>query len=291
MNHTSPEFQSYSSPAKLNLFLHITGQRDNGYHELQTVFQFLDYGDTLRFSPRDDNQILLRDPIPGLAAEDDLIVKAARALHSYTNCDKGVTVEREKCLPIGAGLGGGSSNAATALVALNRLWDLQLSQTTLKRIGLKLGADVPVFVHGEACWAEGLGEQFSVVDLAEPWYLVLIPNVQVSTAELFAAPDLTRNCSPITIRDFLDGAGGNVFEPLVRARYPAVDTVFSWLETHALFSPALSGTGGCVFVRCENQEEALNLLDGAREDRAAGEGVLGFAAIGRNRSTLYREHE
>jgi len=272
------------APAKINLFLHITGRRESGYHDLQTVFQFLDYADILDFSVRDDARIVLQDPIAGVDASDDLVVRSAHALRQYTDYQGGVTIQRKKRLPIGGGLGGGSSNAATTLVALNTLWDLRLADKDLLAIALQLGADVPVFVHGRACWAEGVGEKFTEIDLPEPVYLVLAPPVQVSTAKIFGDPDLTRNCSPITIRDFLGGTGQNVFEPVVRSRYPAVDKALVWLETHAGNKPAMSGTGGCVFVRCENHEEALNLLGDTCQNK---DGMLGFVARGCNRSPLF----
>ena len=284
-----------AAPAKLNLFLHITGQRADGYHDLQTVFQFLDRADLLHFTSRDDGQVVLADPLPGVAQDDDLVCKAADLLRSCVNAENtgtkfagespGATIHREKVLPIGGGLGGGSSNAATTLVALNELWNLQLSQQRLLHLALKIGADVPVFVHGRACWAEGVGENFTEIQLPEPVYLILTPPVSVSTAKVFCSEELTRNCSPITIRDFLDGTGRNVFEPVVRALYPVIGETLDWLEKNADFPAAMSGTGSCVFVRCKNQKEALNLLGSLRQD--GPKNVSGFVARGKNRSPLY----
>lgn len=188
---------AWMAPAKINRFLHITGQREDGYHELQTVFQFLDYSDELYFNILEHNEVSHSNPLPGIDPEDDLTIKAARLLQQETHCTQGVQIRIIKRLPMGGGLGGGSSDAATTLVALNHLWDLQLSTDHLAQLGIQLGADVPVFVHGFAAWAEGVGEEISTIELNEPWFVVLIPSVSVSTAEVFTAPSLKRDCSQI----------------------------------------------------------------------------------------------
>jgi 4-diphosphocytidyl-2-C-methyl-D-erythritol kinase len=259
---SSPEI-AWPAPAKLNLFLHITGRRDDGYHELQTVFQFLDYGDELRFGLREDGVVCRRTDIPGVAEARDLTVRAARLLQAETGCGRGADITLRKRLPMGGGLGGGSSDAATALVALNYLWELNLSEDELARLGLQLGADVPVFVRGRAAWAEGVGERLTPVDLPEPWFVVLVPAVHVATGPLFADPRLTRDMRPLKIRDFLAGAGTNVFEPLVRARYPEVDAALQWL---AQYAPAhLTGSGGCVFAAVAHETDALAIAAAAEE--------------------------
>ncbi len=246
---------SWPAPAKLNLFLHITGRRDDGYHLLQTVFQFLDFGDRLRFQLRNDGRVQRLNTLPGVAPEQDLVVRAARLLQESCEQARGVDIEVDKRLPLGGGLGGGSSDAATTLVALNQLWGCGLDQAALAQLGLSLGADVPVFIQGQAAWAEGVGEQLTPVDLPEPWFVVLCPPITVSTAEVFSAPQLRRDCPPITIRDFL--AGGvvhNVCEPLVRARYPEVDAALRDLDT---FAPArMTGTGACVFAAFADESAA-----------------------------------
>ena len=247
----------WPAPAKLNLFLHITGRRDDGYHELQTLFQFVDHGDRLRFDPRADGGVHRLGDIAGVEAADDLTVRAARLLQQETGCARGVDISIDKRLPLGGGLGGGSSDAATTLVALNHLWRLGLTEDELAALGLRLGADVPVFVRGRAAWAEGVGERLEPVELPEPWYLILQPDAHVTTARLFADPQLTRDLPPIKIRDYLasGGAGaGNVFEPLVRAGYPDVGAALDWLNARA--TARMTGTGACVFAAFENEEQA-----------------------------------
>ncbi len=268
----------WPAPAKLNLFLHITGRRADGYHLLQTVFQFVDYGDYLNFTLRDDGDVRRLSEVPGVAAEDDLVVRAARLLQRETGCRQGVDIEIDKRLPMGGGLGGGSSDAATVLVALNELWQLNLSTPDLAALGLRLGADVPVFVAGQAAWAEGVGEHLQPLQLPEPWFLVLIPPCHVPTGEIFSDPQLTRDAQSIKIPAFLAGQGQNVCEPVVRRRYPEVDKALNWL---AEFAPArMSGTGACVFAAFADQAEALRVLN-LRPD-----GVQGFVARGLNRSPL-----
>ncbi len=268
----------WPAPAKLNLFLHITGRRADGYHLLQTVFQFLDHGDRLGFTLRDDGHIGRTRPLPGVAEEADLVVRAARRLQAATATRLGALIDLDKRLPLGGGLGGGSSDAATTLVALNRLWGTGLDMGALAALGLELGADVPVFVRGQAAWGEGVGEVLVPVDLPEPWYVVLIPPVTVSTAEIFAAPELIRDCHPITIRDFLRGEGGNVCEPVVRARYPRVDAALRALSRHA--EAHMTGTGACVFAAFDSETVARDAWADLSADWA------GFVARGCNRSPL-----
>lgn len=249
---------AWPAPAKLNLFLHITGRREDGYHLLQTAFQFIDYCDWLEFQPCADKAITHLSPLPGVPAEQDLVYRAAQLLQQRTACSQGVAIRVHKHLPMGGGLGGGSSDAATTLVALNHLWATGLSTSQLAQLGLELGADVPVFVHGRAAWAEGVGEQLQPLDLAEPWYLVITPSVQISTYEIFTAPELTRDCKPMTISSFLGGKGRNVCEPVVRGRYPLVAETLDWLSQ---FSPArMTGTGSSVFAAFDDKPRALEAL-------------------------------
>lgn len=270
----------YPSPAKLNLFLHITGRRSDGYHSLQTVFQLLDYGDTLYVGSNDSGELVLETAFPGVAHEDNLIVRAARALQAHTACTRGARLAIDKVLPMGGGLGGGSSNAATTLVALNALWDLKLSVDELAALGLGLGADVPVFVRGHSCWAEGVGEAIVPVELPERWYVVLVPPCQVGTKAVFGAPDLTRDSPLITMRDFLEGRARNDCEPVVRRRYPAVAEALDWLGQHG--EARMTGTGACVFAAFSNEDEARTIA----ALRAPGGGL--FVAKGVNLSPLYR---
>ena len=269
----------WPAPAKLNLFLHIVGHRADGYHALQTLFQFLDHGDALAFRVRADGVIARVAGAAGVAADDDLAVRAARALQSATGNGSGADLFVRKQIPTGGGLGGGSSDAATALVALDHLWGTGLDTQELAAIGLKLGADVPVFVHGHAAWAEGVGEALEPVEPREPWYLVVVPPAEVSTAALFAAPELTRDCPPMTMHDFLSRGGGNVFERPARERYPEVAAALDWLRAQGV-TPRLSGTGASAFGAFDNEAAA-------RAARARlPTGWHGFAARGRNRSRL-----
>ena len=246
-----------SAPAKLNLFLHITGQREDGYHLLQTVFQFLDYSDTISLTLREDEHICRVSDLAGVAAEDDLVVKAAKLLQSHCDCQLGVDISVDKILPMGGGLGGGSSNAASVLVALNYLWDCGLSQQELMDLGIQLGADVPVFIFAQSAWAEGVGERLKSVDLPKKWFLVLKPQINVSTAKVFSNSQLRRDCSTITIRDFLAGQTqsiGNVCEKPVREMYPEVDEALSDLAKYG--ESKLTGTGACVFATFDSKEQA-----------------------------------
>ena len=268
------------APAKLNLMLQVTGRRNDGYHLLETVFQFIDYCDWLEFEPRTDGRIERAASNTPVAAEDDIVLRAARLLQTRYAVDAGVEIAIEKNIPVGGGLGGGSSDAATCLLALNRLWQLGLDLEQLAAIGLELGADVPVFVGGRAAWASGIGEQLQPLELDCPWYLVIDPKTGISTAEIFAAEELTRHCDPLTIRAFRRGEGRNVCEPVVRKRYPEVAAAIDWLQEHA--AARMSGTGACVFAACDSLEHAERLKSAVPEKWDA------FVARGLNRSPLHR---
>ncbi|QBQ53819.1 4-(cytidine 5'-diphospho)-2-C-methyl-D-erythritol kinase [Nitrosococcus wardiae] len=249
---------TWPAPAKLNLFLHITGRREDGYHLLQTAFQFINFCDWLEFQPCPDGSLKHLSPLPDVSVEQDLVYRAARLLQQRTACSQGAEIRIHKHLPMGGGLGGGSSDAATTLVALNHLWATGLSTSQLAQLGLELGADVPVFVYGRAAWAEGVGEQLQPLELPERWYLVITPSIQVSTREIFATPELTRDCKPMTISSFLGGEGQNVCEPVVRERYPIVAETFDWLSQ---FSPArMTGTGSSIFAMFDEKAQALEVL-------------------------------
>jgi 4-diphosphocytidyl-2-C-methyl-D-erythritol kinase len=244
---------AWPAPAKLNLFLHIIGRRPNGYHELQTCFQFVDLTDDIYLQVRRDGQIKRLRGAPGVSEESDLCVRAARALQAATGSTLGADIDVEKRIPMGAGLGGGSSDAATCLVALNQLWGIDWPLSRLAALGLSLGADVPVFVQGRAAWAEGVGEILTPLlpPQAPPEvnYLIIKPNVFVSTAEVFQDPELTRNSPPITIHGFLASGGKNDCLGVVRRRYPEVAQALDWLSTFG--SARLTGTGACVFIALE----------------------------------------
>ena len=246
---------AWPAPAKLNLFLHITGRRDDGYHLLQTVFQFIQLLDEIDFIILDEDIVVRSSDMPGVDAEDDLVVKAARKLKEKTACQLGVDINVRKNIPEGGGLGGGSSDAATTLVALNELWKTDLSTKELAEIGLTLGADVPIFVHAYAAWAEGVGENLTPIEPEESWYLVIHPGCSVATATIFNADDLTRNTPAITIRDFLEGGGRNDCENVVRNHYEEVANALDWLGE---FAPVkLTGTGACLFAPFADKEAAL----------------------------------
>ncbi|WKE64603.1 4-(cytidine 5'-diphospho)-2-C-methyl-D-erythritol kinase [Gallaecimonas kandeliae] len=270
---------SLPAPAKLNLFLFITGRRPDGYHELQTLFQFLDFGDELHFSPRADGQICLESKLEGVAAEDNLIVRAARLLQEKTGCPLGADISVDKRLPMGGGLGGGSSDAATALVGLNHLWGTGVSLEQLAQWGLALGADVPIFVRGRAAYAEGVGEIFTDAAPPESWYLVVRPPVSVNTGLVFQSPDLKRDSPKRLITAIEPTEWANDCEAAVFKHYPVIEKVFSWLLEYA---PArMTGTGCCVFARFDSQVAAT-----------ATQALLpphwqGFVAKGVNRSPLH----
>ena len=256
----------WPAPAKLNLFLRVTGRRPDGYHELQTVFRLLDWGDTLRLRLRPDGRIQRQgEGAPGVAAADDLVVRAANLLQMEAKSGLGADIVVEKHIPAGAGLGGGSSDAATVLLALDALWELGLGPERLAALGLRLGADVPVFVHGHNAWAEGVGERLVPLDLPPAWYLLLDAGCHASTAALFQAPELTRDSPPAKISDFVSDAFGqgavlgNAFEPVLRRREPVVEAVFAALAgSRALAGhrPRLTGTGSGVFVEFATREAA-----------------------------------
>lgn len=267
------------APAKLNLFLHITGRRADGYHELQTVFQFIDLQDTITLAERSDQQINRVTRWSEVAEEDDLMVRAAQKLANSCGISAGVDIAIEKHIPMGAGLGGGSSDAATVLCGLNLLWGLDLSYRELADIGITLGADVPIFIYGHAAWAEGTGEILTSIDPPEDNYLLIVPPVHVSTAEIFNHPALTRDSSPIKIADFLEGQGHNDLEAVVRQEYPVIDDTMNWLQH---FSNArMTGTGAGVFITTDSAREAQNIAQQAPADWRC------FVTRGLNTSPLY----
>jgi 4-diphosphocytidyl-2-C-methyl-D-erythritol kinase len=246
---------SWPAPAKLNLMLHVVGRRQDGYHELQTVFQLIDLCDRIEISVRTDGTIVRTAGPPGVPEHMDLVVRAAKALQQTSGTRLGAEIAIRKRIPMGGGLGGGSSDAATTLVALNKLWKTGYSTAQIAEFGGALGADVPVFVAGKSAWAEGTGEKLTPVSLgADSWYVVLFPGVAVPTAAVFQAPELTRNSPPTTMRGFLETGGRNDCEPVVRARFPVVGEALDWLGQHA---PArLTGTGSCVFAKFSRPEDA-----------------------------------
>lgn len=266
MSSTEVGWVGFPSPAKLNLFLHIVGRREDGYHLLQTVFQLLDWGDEVDLRVRDDDQICRSSDLPGVPAEQDLVVRAARQLQTVARESSGgggrmlgADIRVRKRIPMGGGLGGGSSNAATVLVGLNALWGLGLSFDELAEIGLRLGADVPVFVHGASAWAEGVGERLTPVVLGDRWYLLVNPGVAVPTAALFQAPELTRDSPITTISGFLSGSVvGNAFQPVLAARNKAVAQTLEALAAYG--TPHLSGTGACCFVAFADETSAQAAL-------------------------------
>ena len=277
---------SWLSPAKLNLFLHITGQRSDGYHNLQTIFQFLDYCDEITIEQRDDGLVQLMTPIEGVDDEDNLIIKAARLLQTQASYKQtmGANIQINKILPIGGGLGGGSSNAATTLVALNSIWQLGLTKNQLKSRALKLGADVPVFVHGESCAAKGIGEHFEAVELEASWYLIIVPDCHVNTGEIFSDPTLTRNSKTIRIHAPTTwkvlGTLRNDCESLVKDKYPEVKQALTWLSQFGI--ARMTGTGSCVFSVFSSEQKAREIAD----DRP--EGTKAIITRGVNQSPLYR---
>lgn len=256
------DWVSCPAPAKLNLFLHVVGRRDDGYHLLQTVFRFIDFGDTLSFRLRADGVVARVSDLPGVPADKDLVVRAARLLQQTAGVTQGVDIALEKRLPMGGGLGGGSSDAATTLLALNRLWGLNWPRQQLMTLGLKLGADVPVFIFGRSAFAEGVGERLTAVDLPPAWYVVLVPPVQVSTAEIFSLPELTRNTLPVKISPFSAGQvcleGHNDLEPVVVRHYPAVAEHLEWLKQHG--DARMTGSGACVFAAFETGPQAHEIF-------------------------------
>ncbi len=244
------------SPAKLNLFLHVLGRREDGYHNLQTVFQLLNWGDDMIFELQETPGITLTGDTNDLSPRENLIVRAAESLANPE--EKGVRIHISKRIPRGGGLGGGSSNAATTLLALNRLWQLGLNLNELATVGATLGADVPVFIHGRSAWAEGIGEALSPIDLPRRWYVIAKPPCEVSTAEIFAHPELTRNTAPITVQAFFSGAGHNDLQAVVLSQYPEVRQAWEWLYSHSA-SAKMTGSGSCLFAEMETREEANSI--------------------------------
>lgn len=274
---------SWPAPAKINLFLHVTAKRQDGYHDLQTVFAFLGYGDQLEFEVNNKG-VIERTYDFGFDEASDLCLRAAHALANTTKEMVGASIGMKKVLPMGGGLGGGSSNAATVLIALNHLWALGLSRTELMQIGAKLGADVPVFIYGQSAWAEGVGEQLSALILPETWFLVVNPKINVSTAAIFANKHLTPRPQMMKIRAFREADplqfGENQLEPIVRANYPEVEQLFRWLSSYG--TPRMSGSGGAVFLPVESQEQGLTIL------RDCPSNSTGFVAKSMNFHPLYR---
>ncbi|HII3822714.1 TPA: 4-(cytidine 5'-diphospho)-2-C-methyl-D-erythritol kinase [Pasteurella multocida] len=269
----------FPCPAKLNLFLYINGKRQDGYHELQTLFQFVDFGDWLDIEVREDNEICLTPELPSLKNEDNLVYRAAKLLQQKTNCALGANLTLDKILPMGSGLGGGSSNAATALVALNYLWNTQLSTKQLAKLGLMLGVDVPIFVHGHAAFAEGVGEKITYCEPKEKWYVVLKPNVSISTATVFSDPDLIRNTPKQSLEQLLNQKYANDCEKVVLNHYPEVEEILHRLLQYA--PSRLTGTGACVFAEFNDEESAQLAF------QTIPKNYFGFVAQGLNKSPLH----
>lgn len=268
------------APAKLNLMLHITGRRDDSYHNLQTLFQFIDYCDLLTFSTNDSQALELITPFKGVEQQENLIIRAAQLLQKHTGCDRGARIGITKKIPMGGGLGGGSSNAATTLIGLNQLWNAGLNLHQLAELGLQLGADVPVFVHGCATWAEGVGEKLTKVELPERWFLVITPACHVATAEIFSHKELTRNTPTITIAAALEHGGKNDCEDIVSTLYPEVDKALKWLGNFA--DARMTGTGASLFAGFETREQAEQVLNQLPSP------MTGFVAQGLNLSPLHQ---
>jgi len=271
------------APAKLNLSLRIVGRRANGYHELQSVFVLLDYGDRIDLHCRKDGAIRHLSPIPGVPAEQDLVIRAARLLKAESGVIAGVDIRLHKRLPLGGGLGGGSSDAATTLLGLNRAWGTKLDQATLQKLGLQLGADVPFFLQGHSAWVEGIGEHITPLQLPEAWYLVVKPDCEVATAAVFQHPQLTRDSARTTISDFLAGARGNDCQPLVEGLYPTVAEAARILKTFG--HPRMTGTGSCIFLQCDSERQAREI------DRQLPPQLSRFVAKSLNRSPLFTQLE
>lgn len=275
-----PSSVTILSPAKLNLFLHITGRRPDGYHTLQTAFQLLDWGDEMRFKTNESGKITLSIRDLGIPDEENLITRAAHMLRdTAAKKSLGADIEVDKIIPAGGGLGGGSSNAATTLLALNRLWNLGLSNKALQKMGASLGADVPVFVAGSSAWAEGIGDKLSPIELPASHYLIIKPDCNVSTAKIFSCEQLTRSTSPITLAAFFRGYSRNDCQPIVRDLYPEVDNALNWLGKFG--KARLTGTGACVFASFETRTEAEAVK------RQLPEQWTGFVVGGVNESPVH----
>ena len=270
--------QAWPAPAKLNLFLHVTGRRPDGYHEIQTVFQLVDLTDWLHFTSRDDGEIRRQGGPPDVSPEEDLSVRAARRLQAACGLGRGVDIRLEKQIPVQGGLGGGSSDAATTLVALNEIWGLRLAPSLLAELGLELGADVPFFVHGETAWGEGVGERLTPLTLPERHYAIVFPGVGIRTADVFQAPELTRKTPETTIRGFLKAGGRNDCEPVVTGRSPEVRRALAWLAARG--EARMTGTGSCVFAAFDDRGTAEAALEGLPPQ------WRGFVAHGLERSPL-----
>lgn len=260
MTESGTEQIWWPAPAKLNLFLHIVGQRPDGYHLLQTVFQIIDLCDWISLKVRSDEEIRHLNPLNDVPPESDLTVQAARLLQHHANVCQGVDISIRKEIPMGAGLGGGSSDAATVLVVLNRLWGVNLDTQDLARLAAQLGADVPVFVNGRNAWGEGIGDILTPVHLEPAWYAILVPDIHVETSQIYTDNDLTRDSNPITISDFLQGYRENTLEKVVFSRYPMVRLVTEWLRDQGI-EGAMSGSGSAVFATLSSEEEACQLVD------------------------------
>lgn len=270
---------AYPAPAKLNLFLHVVGRRADGYHLLQSVFRLIDRADVVHLELRDDGRVVREGELPGVAEDDDLTVRAARLLQAHAPAGAGVSIRLDKVLPMGGGLGGGSSDAATVLLALNRLWQINLPRAALQKLALQLGADVPLFVFGQTAFAEGVGEILCPLSAPPAWYVVLMPPVQVPTAEIFAAPELTRNTPPLKIARFSAGRGHNDLQPVVISRYPEVARHLEWLGRFG--ETRMTGSGACVFASFGTEGAARDVL------RQLPETMQGFVAQGLDRHPLY----
>ncbi len=278
--HTQDDWPggTWPAPAKLNLFLHVVGRRDDGYHLLQTAIQFIDICDELSFTVNEDGAIQCSGAHDGLPRDDDLTVRAAKLLQRECGMQQGVDIRLRKVIPTGAGFGGGSSDAATVLLALNRLWDCGLEVRDLEAIAVQLGADVPVFVRGEACWVEGIGEHLQAMDFPEPWYVAIFPRVHLDTRKMFASRDLIRDCAPIPAGDFRLAQAQNVFEPIARA-HADVERAWQWLSQYSRVR--LTGSGSGLFASCESRHQAQTIAADCPAEFAA------FVAKGMNRSPVY----
>jgi 4-diphosphocytidyl-2-C-methyl-D-erythritol kinase len=278
MGQLNPWERRYPAPAKLNLFLHVVGRRPDGYHLLQTAFRLIERLDWLRFTPRSDGRIGLAREIPGIAEDEELAVRAARLLRERGDASLGVEIDIEKNIPIGGGLGGGSSDCATTLAVLNRLWGLGLSRQALAEMAIGLGADVPFFLFGSNAFGEGIGERLTALELPSAWYLVLVPPVAVSTRAVFASPELTRNSKTIKISSFSAGFGRNDLEPVVCRRHAEVAAHLGWLRQFG--DARMSGSGACVFVEFATEREARSVLSRMPAD------MRGFVVRGLDRQPL-----
>lgn len=275
--------EKWPAPAKLNLMLRIVGRRDDGYHLLQTVFQFIDLCDWLTFHQVEDGRVFLKHPTPGVPEASDLTIRAANLLKSESGCRQGVCIELEKILPMGGGLGGGSSDAATTLLVLNKLWNINFSTEKLMQLGLQLGADVPVFVYGFSAWAEGVGEKLEKITVPEQWVVVIKPDCHVDTKEIFSAKDLTRDSKPIKIPSFLAGQHQNDCVGVVTKLYPSVERAL--LDLSGYSEARLTGTGACVFAQFDCEADARNACKVLQNNWQV------YVAIGMNKSPLLKKLE